>query len=94
MGGMIPHPGERATALSDRKSQILEGRNQTVRSTRKWPVPDVRERQLFGESMRTTGTKQGNQKLKNPLSILSKISMNAPGPECQRLRAEPASTAH
>ena len=38
---------------------------------RKWPGPDVRERQLFGVSMRTTGFRQGNRKLKNPQSTHS-----------------------
>ncbi len=35
-----------------------------------WPGPDVGERQLFGVSMRTTGFRRSNRKLKNPQSTL------------------------
>jgi hypothetical protein len=38
------------------------------RWTANGPGPDVRERPLLGVSMRTTGFKQGNRKLKNPQS--------------------------
>ena len=40
----------------------------TVATVCSWPGPDVRERQLFGVSMRTAGFRQGNRKLEYPQS--------------------------
>ena len=34
----------------------------------KWPAPDVRERQLFGVSMRTAGFRRGDRKVRDPQS--------------------------
>ena len=39
---------------------------QPLVAVRSWPGPDVRERQLFGVSMRTTGFRQGDRKRQDP----------------------------
>jgi hypothetical protein len=69
-GESAPSNGRRAmTAVLCNRS--LAWRFSGSSDDRKWPGPDVRERQLFGMSMRTAGFRQGNRKLEYPQSTPS-----------------------
>jgi hypothetical protein len=80
--GRTPRKGERqilASAVTPRRK--LTGSSQSEAEIRRqlmtedsWPSPDVRERQLFGVSMRTAGFRQGIRKFKNPQSTRSRQS--------------------
>jgi hypothetical protein len=53
-----------------------ESPKRTFAMDRLWPGPDVRERQVFGVSMRTAGFRQGNRKVRDPQSTQTEVPGN------------------
>jgi hypothetical protein len=72
-------PGERSSGPKIRCHEQRRALKHSVTNGRK-SCPDVRERQLFGVSIRTTGFRQANRKLKNPQS--THFCPSTPSREC------------
>jgi len=65
---------ERLSSCEQRRDATFAGflgrrvPQQPLVAVRSWPAPDVRERQLFGVSMRTAGFRRGDRKVRDPQS--------------------------